>query len=46
LQVANKTGHTEAVEAIQNGVVERARHLYNTNMPDAKRDGFDELLEK
>ena len=46
LTVANRTGHVEAVEAIQDGVIERARHLYNTNMPEAKRGDFDELLEK
>ena len=45
-QVANKTGHQDAVKAIQDGVVERARHMYETNMPEDKQDGFDELLEK
>lgn len=46
VQVANKTDHPEAVEAIQEGVIDRARHLYETNMPEAKRGDFDELLEK
>lgn len=46
LIVANKTGHMEAVKAIQDGVIERAKHLYITNMPEAKRGDFDELLEK